>query len=105
MTRVLGRPDPLPYIDENDLLDLAADLGVGWFPASRLYDWHRMIVVDEYRRPVVGKSKFGRALREAGWQSQPRYLDGRMVRCWFINKPWNRRGLEKLAKEKAEAAS
>jgi hypothetical protein len=96
MTRSLGKPAPLPYVDEPDLLLLAADLGHGVFPAGDLYDWHVSAVRQAGREPVT-KKRFGMALKEAGWYSSTRYQEGRMTRCWMINKPWARRGQEYVA--------
>lgn len=104
MTRALGRPEPLPYIEEDDLLDLAADLGAGYFSSLELYEWHSRILDQESHRKPVSRTRFGLALKEAGWSSSVRYMDRRMIRCWLINKSWARRGQEKLAREKDETA-
>jgi hypothetical protein len=93
MTRALGRPAPLPYVDEADLLLLAGDLGAGIFSAGELYEWHALAVRQAGREPV-SKKKFGLALKEAGWLDSVRYRDGKMTRCWMITKPWARRGTE-----------
>lgn len=83
----------MPYIDENDLLLVAGDLGAGIFPASELYDWHVMAIKNAGRDPV-SKVRFGLALKEAGWKSYTKYREGRMARCWMINKPWAARGYQ-----------
>jgi phage/plasmid-associated DNA primase len=98
MTRSLGKPEPLPYVDEDDLLDLAGDLGAGIFPGAEIYNWYLAFMEQAGRKPV-SKTRFGLALKEAGWKPSTKYLDGRMVRCWMINKPWARRGQEKLTSE------
>jgi hypothetical protein len=102
MMRAFGKPAPLPYVDEDDLLDLAADLGAGTFPAADIYGWHKSLVEGFGREPVT-KRRFGAALREAGWNDSSEYRGGRMVRCWLITRSWNRRGLERLAKLKADS--
>lgn len=81
----------MPYIDEDDLLLLAGDLGAGVFPAADLYDWHALAVRQGGREPV-GKTKFGKALKAAGWRGMVEYRGGVMARCWLITKPWARRG-------------
>lgn len=98
MTRALGKPAPLPYIDEQDLIELAADLGSGVFPSATLYDWYCVMMRQASREPV-SKVKFGLALKEAGWLSGTDRIDGVMVRTWMINKPWARRGEAWLAEE------
>jgi hypothetical protein len=103
MTSAVDKPSSIPYVDENDLLSLAADLGHGVFPSADLYNWYARTVTDEGGREPVGKRKFGVALKEAGWSRSSRYLDGRMVRCWTITKPWARRGQEWLKSQVAEA--
>lgn len=95
MTRAIGRPALPPYVEEADLLLLAGDLGPGVFPAGHLYDWHAQAVRQVGRQPVT-KKKFGSALKEAGWASSTRYLEGRMTRCWMITNPWARRGQEHI---------
>lgn len=95
MKSSLGRPSPIPYVVEDDLVDLAGDLGPGIFPSSEVYDWHVSMLKDVGREPV-SKKKFGTALKEAGWVGSSRYLGGKVVRCWMITKPWARRGAEKL---------
>lgn len=95
MTQALGRPAPLPYVDEGDILLLAGDLGAGVFPAADLYGWYAQAARQDGREPV-GKKKFGLALKEAGWLGSIRYRGGTMVRCWMITKPWARRGAEHI---------
>jgi hypothetical protein len=92
MTGALGKPEPLPYVDENDLLELAADLGPGVFIGADVYNWYVSLAEQSGRAPV-SKKKFGMALGEAGWTSSLEYRGGRMARCWVINKPWYRRGM------------
>lgn len=95
----MPKPVAAPYIDESDLLDLAADLGAGYFPAAYLYDWYVSTIADKGRRPVSKKS-FGMQLRASGWQSSLRTVEiGVQARCWLITKPWARRGQEMLAAE------
>lgn len=93
MNSALGKPAPLPYVDEDDLLLLAGDLGAGVFPAADIYDWH-VQAVTQAGRQAVSKKRFGTALGEAGWTAMVRKLDGRMTRCWLITNPWARRGAE-----------
>lgn len=100
MTQNLGRPRPLPYVDEEDLLEIAGEMEFGVFASAELYRWHCSLVEDAGREPV-GRTKFGRALTEAGWKSSLDYRDGRMVRCWMIPKPWARRGAEFINKPKS----
>jgi hypothetical protein len=102
MTRALGRPDPLPYVDEDDLVEIAGDLQWGVFTAATIYNWYLSMMEHQGRKPVT-KTRFGLALREAGWTDSTRYQDGRMVRCWMITKPWHRRGAERLAEGLARA--
>jgi len=93
MKRSLGKPDPIPYVDEDDLLLIAGDLGAGVFPAADVYNWYVSAAKQEGRKPVT-KVRFGLALKEARWQSSVQYQEGRATRCWLINKPWARRGHE-----------
>lgn len=104
MTSVLGKPAPLPYVDEEDLLSLAVDLGHGIFPSADIYNWYVQGVTHDGREPV-SKKKFGLALKEAGWHNSAEYRDGRVVRCWLINKPWERRGQAWLKAQKDRAES
>jgi hypothetical protein len=86
-----GKPEPMPYVDEDDLLQVAGELGHGVFTAASLYDWYAGCVKSEGRKPVT-KVRFGLALKEAGWTPSVEYRDQVMVRCWLITKPWARRG-------------
>ena len=95
-----SKPVALPRVDEDDLVELAADLGAGIFPAADIYNWYVSIAEDSGRRPV-GKKAFGVFLKESGWQPSINYLNGKMTRCWMINKPWARRGAQMLADELA----
>lgn len=101
MTRALGKPEPVPYVDEEDLELLAVDMGAGWFSSADLYRWHSdQINDDDPDRKPVGRTMFGRALREAGWKEGGKYLNGRMTRCWMITLPWVRRGQARLDAKK-----
>jgi hypothetical protein len=101
VTRYLGDPVLPPYVNEQDLMLLAADVGAGWKSASDLYDWYAATVRPEGREPVT-KKWFGLALAEAGLTSSTRRLndDRDTVRCWLITRPWVRRGEELLAQER-----
>lgn len=85
------KPNAAPYIETDDLLYLAADLGPGYFSAGQLYEWH-VSQLSEVDRLPVSKKRFGMTLKEHGWQNSVRQVEGRQVRCWLINKPWARRG-------------
>lgn len=93
MTRFLGKPDPIPYVDEDDLLLIAGDMGAGTFTAAELYDWYVSALRQAGREPV-SKKWFGSALTEAGWRQRTLSRDRRMTRCWLITNPWARRGAE-----------
>jgi hypothetical protein len=99
MTSDDGKPRPAPYVDEDDLLSLAADMGAGYFSAGHLYEWYTSTIKNDGRLPV-SKKAFGVALRTAGWLSSLRTVEpGRQARCWLINKPWARRGEAWLAEQ------
>lgn len=102
MVNFLGKPKPMPYVDENDLLLLAADIGPGVFRADELHTAYSASVRDEGREPVT-KRAFGSALKQAGWTPIAKYKDGQQRRCWVVSKPWVRRGNEMLAAEMAAA--
>lgn len=93
MTHYLGKPDPVPYVDEDDLLLVAGDKGAGVFTAAELYEWYAMALEQVGREPV-SRRWFGSALKEAGWANLSRKVDQRMTRCWRITNPWARRGEE-----------
>lgn len=86
------KPEPLPFVEEDDLLEVAADLGPGVFPSADIYAWHARAIAQAGRKPVSPRA-FGLFLRVAGWQSSINYIGGRTTRCWMINKPWARRGV------------
>lgn len=87
MTRYYGKPEPLPYVDLDDLVLMARELGAGTFSAGQLHGWYASNVEKVGRKPVT-KVRFGLALKEAGWSSSTKYLDGTMVRCWTVDKGW-----------------
>jgi hypothetical protein len=93
----------MPYVEERDIVLLAADLGAGYFTASELYAWHSEMIKVEGREPV-SKKAFGMALKEAGLKAVIRRTgeEGKPARCWLITRPWQRRGDELLAQEKRE---
>lgn len=93
MAQHLGKPVALPYVDVDDLLELAVELGAGYFPAADLYTWHCSQVGEKGRKPV-SKKAFGSALREAKWQSSVRRIDNVNTRCWLITRGWERRAKE-----------
>lgn len=90
---MFGMPDPVPYILETDLLDVAADLGAGVHTAADVYRMHETILAQAKRLPI-SKRSFGLALAEAGWVSSTKVIDDVRTRCWMITKPWERRGLK-----------
>lgn len=93
MSQYLFKPEPVPYVCEDDLLAIAGDKGAGVFSAADLYDWYVSIARETGREPV-GKRWFGLALKEAGWASSTRKIHGAATRCWLITLPWARRGAE-----------
>jgi hypothetical protein len=100
----LGKPVAMPYVEERDILLLAADLGAGHFTADQLHSWYGQMIAEDGREPV-SKKAFGLALKEAGLKSAVRRVgdEGKPARCWLITLPWQRRGEELLAQEKREA--
>lgn len=94
----------MPYVEERDILMLAADLGAGHFTANQLYDWYADTIKEDDREPV-SKKAFGLALKEAGLKATTRRVgeEGKPARCWLIPLPWKRRGDEMLAEEKRAA--
>lgn len=100
----LGKPVAMPYIEERDILMLAADLGAGYFTATDLHAWYASTIKEDGREPVTKKA-FGLALKEAGLTPTTRRLgdEGKPARCWLITLPWYRRGLDMLAEEKRAA--
>lgn len=96
MTRYLGKPEPLPYVDEEDLYGLASDLSAGHFSSAEVYDWHTKLLEREGRKPVDRKT-FGLALKEAGWKSSVRRIDGKPTRCWLITRGFERKALAHFA--------
>jgi hypothetical protein len=93
MTRYLGRPEPLPFVDEEDLHSLACDFGAGYFASAEIYQWHVKTLAKEGRKPVDRKT-FGLALKEGGWQSSVRRIDGTPTRCWLITRSAERKAIE-----------
>jgi hypothetical protein len=96
MTRYLGKPDPLPYVDEEDLYELASDLSVGYHSSADIYAWHVKLLERHGRKPVDRKT-FGLALKEAGWKSSVRRQDGTPTRCWLITRGFERKALAFLS--------
>lgn len=86
----LGKPELPPYVEENDLLDLAAEFGAGYHPSATIYGVHAELLAAVDRLPMSRRS-FGLALREAGWMPVVKRKDRRMTRCWRITNPWVRR--------------
>jgi len=93
MKTYLGKPELPPYVTEEDLIFLAADLGAGWHTAAGLYDWHVRQLEGEGRK-AVNKKHFGLAMREAGWKNESKWVGDGAARCWMITNPWARRGQE-----------
>lgn len=93
MTRYLGKPDPLPYVDVEDIYALASDLSVGYWPSADIYVWHVKLLAKEGRKPVDRKT-FGLALKEVGWKSSVRRMEGKPTRCWLITRGFERKALE-----------
>jgi len=96
----LGKPEPLPYVDEDDLADLAVDMGAGWHTADDLYRWYTGLLTEFGRAPVT-KTTFGLALKEARLTPSMRRVHGKMCRGWLLTKPWERRGQARLAAQRA----
>lgn len=92
---LLGKPEIPPYVDENDLIDLAYDLGPGWIATADLYLAYTEMIYLHEKRPPVPKRAFGNALNQAGWRASSRYLNGSTTRCRLITNQWVRRGQNK----------
>jgi hypothetical protein len=96
-----AKPVALPYVDDDDLAELAVDMGAGWFTAASLYDWYVLMIEPAGRQPV-SKKRFGMELAARNWHSSLRTVDARkQARCWLVNKPWVRRGEALLAADKS----
>jgi len=82
------RPRLVPVADltTDNLQTLINDMGrgAGWYTSADLYDWYASMAREAELEPVT-KKKFGMVLRELGYRSTIRRVDGKGARCWFIS--------------------
>lgn len=61
------------------------DRGPGWYASGDLYRWYVGMCQEDDLEPVTHR-KFGAVLRDLGYRSDIRRVDGKHTRSWFISK-------------------
>lgn len=81
------RPVGVADLDPHNLQSLMVDMGYGpgWYTSAGLYAWYANLVRSESLEPPSQKA-FGMALKELGYRSAIRRVDGKHARCWFITQ-------------------
>jgi hypothetical protein len=59
--------------------------GPGWYTSVDLYRWYESMAREDKMEPV-SQRKFGAVLRELGYKSAIRRVDGKSARSWFITR-------------------
>lgn len=59
--------------------------GTGWYVSGELYRWYTSMCAEDGLEPVTAR-KFGGVLRELGYRSATRRVDGVHRRCWLITR-------------------
>lgn len=78
---------PVADLTPDNLRILMEDMGTGpgWYTSGDLYRWYESMARQDKLQPV-SQRKFGGVLRELGYKSARRRVDGVPARCWFITK-------------------
>jgi hypothetical protein len=78
------RPRRIAELTPENLAVLIEDMGgPGYYRSADLYRWYVGLTEEDDLEPISHR-KFGGALKEMGFQSLVRSLEGKPVRCWNI---------------------
>ena len=81
------QPRRLADLTPENLQRLMADIGTGpgWYTSAELYTWYAGMCSADNLEPVTHRA-FGGVLRDLGYKSAIRRVDGKHARCWFITR-------------------
>lgn len=94
MTLPQVRAAGVAELDADNLRALMEDMGrePGWYTSAELHTWYASMARADGLEPPSQKA-FGRALRELGYQSAIRRVDGKHARCWrIVRRAWRAQG-------------
>lgn len=75
------------HLTPANLKAVLEDLGAepGWHASADLYGWFAEMCANNDAAPTSQRA-FGAALKEMGYRSSVRRVDGKTARCWFITR-------------------
>lgn len=80
------RPRLVADLTPENLKTIVEDIGgPGWYTSASLYGWYVGMAREGGLEPV-SQRKFGGVLREMGYRTAIRRVDGKHARCWFITR-------------------
>lgn len=80
------KPRKLAELTPENLKILIQDIGgPGYYASADLYRWYVGMAKEGDMEPV-SQRKFGGVLRELGYRSVVRRVEGKPTRCWFITR-------------------
>jgi hypothetical protein len=85
--QLLPRLVPVADLTPENLQTLINDMGTGpgWYTSAHLYAWYAAMAREAKLEPVSQK-RFGMVLRELGYRSAIRRVDGKGARSWYLTR-------------------